>query len=171
MPRALISAINKITDFLGLLSGILICILTCLLIYDVFMRFVFNNPVDLTLDITELLQAAIAFLAASYVLKIGGHVNMSAVVSVLGPRWERRLKIITSTITALTSAWMSFMSWSLFTKSMAISEKSYGIEIPLAPWKLLVSLGFGVMCLQALAMSLNLWLYPDELVQKGGEGH
>ncbi|MEW5914345.1 MAG: TRAP transporter small permease [Thermodesulfobacteriota bacterium] len=171
MLRAIIAAINKTSSFFGLLSGILICVLACLLIYDVFMRFAINRPVDWTLDITQLLQAAIAFLAAAYVLKIDGHVNMSAVVSNLGPKWGRRLTITANAITGLTSAWMCWLSWSLFTKSLAISEKSFGIEIPLAPWKLLVSIGFGLMCLQGLSMALNLWLHPEEFTSDGREGH
>lgn len=171
MVRALISAINRLASFLGLISGVLICILACILIYDVFMRFVFNDPLDWTLDITQLLQAAIAFLAAAYVLKIGGHVNMSAVVAYLSSTWQRRMTITVQIITGLTSAWMTWLSWSLFTQSLAISEQSFGIAIPLAPWKFLVPFGFGIMCLQALAMAVSLWLYPDEFAPTGGEGH
>jgi TRAP-type C4-dicarboxylate transport system permease small subunit len=171
MLKAFIAAINKISNLLGLVSGILICILACLLIYDVFMRFVFNNPVDWTLDISELLQAAVAFLSASYVLKIGGHVNMSAVVSSVSPEWRQRLGIISTAIIGLASGWMSLLSWSLFTKSLAISEQSFGIEMPLAPWKFLVTFGFGVLGLQAVAMALSLWLYPDESIQEGRGGH
>lgn len=171
MLRALISASNKLAGFLGLVSGLLICVLACLLIYDVFMRFVLNSPVDWTLDITQLLQAAIAFLSAAYVLKIGGHVNMSAVVAYLSPVWQRRMALLTYAITGLTSAWMSWLSWRLFTESLAISEKSFGISIPMAPWKLMVPVGFGIMCLQALAMAANLWLHPEEFASEGGEGH
>ncbi|RJR18700.1 MAG: TRAP transporter small permease [Desulfobacteraceae bacterium] len=171
MLKAVIAGINKISDFLGLVSGILICALACLLIYDVFMRFLFNAPVDWPLDITQLLQAAVAFLAAAYVLKVGGHVNMSALVSNVSPRWGLRLSIVGAAVTCLTSGWMAILSWSLFTKSLAISEQSFGIEIPLAPWKFLVPFGFGLMCLQALAMALNLWMNPDEFMREGKEGH
>lgn len=171
MQRMLISAINKISSFLGLMCGVLICILACILIYDVFMRFVLNDPVDWSLDITQLLQAAIAFLSAAFVLKIGGHINMSAVVSILPLKWQRRMRMIAYTITGFTCGWMALLSWSLFTKSLAISEKSFGVNIPLAPWKFLVSFGFGVMCLQALAMALSMWHDPDEFIQKGKEEH
>lgn len=171
MLRAFIWSINKVSSFLGLVSGILICVLACLLIYDVFMRFVLNDPVDWTLDITQLLQASIAFLAASYVLKVRGHVNMSAVIAYMSPTWRRRMRIITYTITGLTSAWMAILSWSLFAKSLAISEQSFGIAIPLAPWKILVPIGFGIMCLQGLAMALGQWRYPDDLSQESEGGH
>ncbi|MDQ1336031.1 MAG: hypothetical protein QG552_2981 [Thermodesulfobacteriota bacterium] len=171
MLKAVIAAINKISDFLGLVSGILICILACMMMYDVFVRFVLNDPVDWSLDIGQLLQAAFAFLSASYVLKIGGHVNMEAVVSYVSPEWGRRLTITSTAITALASGWMAFLSWSLFTKSLAISEQLYGIAIPMAPWKFLVPFGFAVMCLQALAMALSLWLHPEEFMQDGMEGH
>ena len=171
MLKAVIAAINKISDFLGLVSGILICALACLLIYDVSMRFVFNAPVGWPLDITELLQAAVAFVSASYVLKVGGHVNMSALVSNVSPRWGLRLVILGAAVTGLSSGWMTILSWSFFTKSLAISEQSFGIEIPMAPWKFLVPFGFGVMCLQALAIALNLWMHPDEFMREGKEGH
>lgn len=171
MLKAFVAAINKVSNFFGLVSGILICVLTCLLIFDVFMRFVINRPIDWAMDITELLQAAIAFLAATYVLKVGGHVNMSALVGNVSPAVRLRMKIVSTAITCLTSGWMAFLGWSLFTKSIDISEKSFGIELPLAPWKLLVSFGFGVMCLQGLAMLIELWLHPDEAMLEEGEGH
>lgn len=171
MMKAVIATINKISDFFGQVSGILICIMAWLLLFDVFMRFLFNAPVDWTLDITQLIQAALAFISMAYVLKVGGHVNMDAVVSNLSPLWERKLEIIGHAVVALVSGWMAILSWSFFTKSLAISEQAYGIKIPMAPWKFLVPLGFGIMCLQALAMALNLWMHPKEFMREGKEGH
>ena len=171
MMKAVIATIHKISDFFGQVSGVLICIMACLLLFDVLMRFLLNAPVDWTLDITQLIQAALAFISMAYVLKVGGHVNMDAVVSNVSPRWKRRLEIIGHGIVALVSGWMVILSWSFFTKSLAISEQAYGIEIPMAPWKFLVPFGFGIMCLQALVMALNLWIHPEEFMREGKEGH
>jgi TRAP-type C4-dicarboxylate transport system permease small subunit len=171
MVRAVIATINKISDFLGQVSGILICIMACLLVFDVFMRFLLNAPVDWTLDITQLIQAALAFISMAYVLKVGGHVNMDAVVSNVSPPWGRVLVIIGAALTGLASGWMAIISWRFFTISLAISEQAYGIKIPMAPWKLLVPFGFGIMCLQALVMALNLWMHPEEFMREGKEGH
>ncbi len=171
MVKTMIAVINKITDLLGYAAGVLICVLACLLIYEVLMRYVLNNPIYWTLDITTLLQIPIAFMAAAYVLKIGGHVNMAALVVYVGLVWKRRLAIVTNVITGLTAGWMCVLSWKLFTQSMAISEKTFGMDMPLAPWKFFVPLGFGVLCLQALAIALDLWLDDSDSVQKYKGGH
>lgn len=162
--------LDRLNFGLGRLSALLVVVIALLLIYEVFMRFVVNNPADWVLDITQLVQAALAFVAASYVLKTGGHVSMNMVTEYLNVEWRRRFAIAASLITLLGSAWMAYLSWNLFVRSFAIREAAYGIDIPLYPWKILVSLCFALMAIQALAMFIdNLLSAPEEFQEIGGE--
>ena len=170
MFKSLCNLINKITDYLGRLGALLIFILAVLLGYDVIMRYVFNNPTSWVLDITQLIQAAVAFLIAGYVLKIGGHVNMNLLTEFVNNKWRRRLSIAANLITLLGSGWMSYLSWGLFAKSYRIKEATYGLDLPLYPWKFLVMLCFLLMGLQCLVMLIeNILAPPDEFGKEKGE--
>lgn len=161
---------EKLNFGLGQLSAVLVVVITLLLSYDVVMRFVFNVSADWVLDATQLVQAALAFLGASYVLKTGGHVSMNMVTEFLSNEWRRRFAIVASIVTMLGSAWMAFLSWNLFARSFAIRESAYGIDIPLYPWKILVSVCFVLLAIQALAMLIeNVLAAPEEFHEIAGE--
>jgi C4-dicarboxylate transporter DctQ subunit len=152
MIKIICNSINKISDYFGWLGAALIFLLALLLGYDVIMRYVFNKPTSWVLDISQLLQAALAFTTASYVLKSGRHVNMNMVTQYVSPKWQRRLFLISNTMTMIGCGWMSILSWSLFTKSYKIKEAAYGIDIPLYPWKILVAFCFLMISLQCLSL-------------------
>jgi len=152
MIKAINTTINRISAIFGVLGEVIICILAVLLMWDVFMRFVVNRPVYWILDITQLLQGAMALMAGAYVLKLGGHVNMSAVIVAATKKWKKILTIVHLSVVAMCCGVMAYLSWPMFMQSLRIKECPFGITIPLAPWKFLVPFGFALLCLQALAM-------------------
>jgi TRAP-type C4-dicarboxylate transport system permease small subunit len=162
MLRWICSLIDRISHLFGLVGAGIVGILAILLSYDVFMRFVMNNPTDWVLDITQLFQAALAFLATSYVLKIGGHVNMNVLPTFVNNQWKKRLAIVSSILTAIGSGWMAYLCWRLFTKSLMIREASYSLNIPLYPWKFLVPFGFLLLALQSISLAVEYFSQPPE---------
>jgi len=162
--------LDQLNFLLGRLSALVIVVILLLLSYDVIMRYVFRRPADWVLDVTQLAQATLAFVSASYVLKVGGHVNMNMVTEYLSNQWRRRFAIAASLITVLGSAWMAILSWSLFSRSLRIREAAYGIDIPLYPWKLLVSFCFALLAIQAFAMLIeNILAGPEKFEELAGE--
>jgi len=162
MARYICLVINRISNAFGMIGALLIGLIALLLGYDVFMRYALNNPTSWVLDIVQLLQAALALLTGSYVLKIGGHVNMNLLLEYASNKWRKKLAIISSIAAALGCAWMSYLSWNLFTKSLLIKEATYSLEIPLYPWKFLVPFCFALISLQAIAMTIEQWGSPAE---------
>jgi C4-dicarboxylate transporter DctQ subunit len=163
MFKRVCNLINKLTDILGRLLAILLG-------YDVIMRYIFNSPTSWVLDITQLIQAAIAFLVAGYVLKIGGHVNMNLLTEFANDKWRRLLSIAAHSLFLIGSGWMSYLSWDLFAKSYRIKEATYSLDLPLYPWKFLVMLCFILMGLQCLVMLIeNILASPDEFAKQDGK--
>ncbi len=168
--RSALNFIQKLTDYLGRASAGFIVIIAILLMYEVFMRYVINKPADWVLDITQLTQAAFAFCAASYVLKIGGHVGMNLVTEFVGKETRRWLAIICNSITTLGCAWMVFLTWGLFEKSYKIREACYGVDLPIYPWKILVPFCFLMLSLQCLALLIdNILARPEDFAEVKGE--
>jgi TRAP-type C4-dicarboxylate transport system permease small subunit len=154
MARIFIKMTNLVLRTFEHVSVILVAVLAILLMYEVFMRFVLNSPVDWVLDISQLLQAALAFLSAAYVLKVGGHVNMNLLTEFVSKSWKKKLAISSNSLAAFGCAWMAYLTWDLFSKSLMIKEAMYSIDLPLYPFKILVPLCFASLSLQSL---VQLW--------------
>ena len=171
MIRSMCKAIDRLSDYMGYLGAFLVFLMALLLGYDVVMRFVFNDPTSWVLDISGLIQATMAFLMASYVMKAGGHVGMNLVTEFVGGRWRRYLAIATQVFSVAGCAWMGYLSVSVFTKSYNIREEAYGLNLPLYPFKLLVPVCFLLMGLQCLAMLIEAVLASaEDFAKLNGEG-
>lgn len=148
-------AIDRITSFFHFVAMVTISIMACLLIFDVVMRYVFNNPTDWVLDVVQLVQVTLAFAASAPVLRDGGHINMELLQSVISTRMRLVLEMLSNAICAGGSFWMSVLGWRTFTQSYMISESSYGITLPIYPWKFLVPLCFLVLGMQFSGMLIT----------------
>lgn len=147
--------VDRITSFFYAIALLMVGVMACLLLYDVVMRYIFNSPVDWVLDIVQLVQVTLAFTAAAPVLRAGKHINMELLSTMAGKRTRRRLELLSNGICAAGSLWMALLGWRTFSQSYRISESSYGITLPLYPWKLLVFVCFSVLFLQFSALFLK----------------
>ncbi len=149
LKKSLINVvIDRIVSFFHFVAVIALCLMAALLIYDVVMRYFFNRPADWVLDIVQLVQVTLAFTAAAPILRAGGHINMELVQTLVTKKSERNLAILSNGICAAGSLWMSILGWRTFSQSYKISESSYGITLPIYPWKFLVPLCFFILGLQ-----------------------
>lgn len=145
-------AIDRIISFFQFVAIVTLCIMALLLIYEVVMRYVFNKPAEWVLDVVQLVQVTLAFAAAAPVLRDGGHINMELMQTLVKKRTQRSLEILSNGICAAGSLWMAVLGWRTFSQSYKISESSYGITLPIYPWKFLVPLCFFVLALQFFAL-------------------
>jgi len=78
-----------------------------LVLIEVFMRYVMNQPLMLADEFSAYLLVALTFLGAAYTWKEKGHVRITALVSRLPQRvssWVRLIALILSLVFALTLA-------------------------------------------------------------------
>ncbi len=90
------AAIRVVGPALRIIEYVLLCgsILTILFIAffvgaDVFMRYVFNSPIQGQLELSELLLPIIVFLALSYTQATHGNIGMDLVLDALPPKGRR----------------------------------------------------------------------------------
>lgn len=148
-------AIDRITAVFGHVALLALGVMAVLLVYDVVMRYVVGRPADWVLDVVQLVQVTLAFTAAAPVLKAGGHINMELLPNLVGPRYQRRLEILSNGICSAGCLWMTILSWKTFSRSYQIAESAYGIALPLYPWKFLLPLCFFVLALEFFASLLE----------------
>ena len=150
-----IRAIDRIVSFFYGIAVATLCLMALLMIYEVIMRYVFNMPAEWALDVVQLVQVTLAFIAAAPVLREGGHINMELMQTLVSNKTQRWLEILSNGICAAGSLWMAALGWRTFIQSYKISESAYGITLPIYPWKFLVPLCFFILALQFFAMFLK----------------
>jgi TRAP-type C4-dicarboxylate transport system permease small subunit len=95
--RRLASAIDRLANFVGYLSGWLVPLMMMLVVTDVFMRYVMRQPLMIADEFSAYLLVALSFLGFAYTWREGGHVRVEAVVKYLPPRlsaWVRFIGLI-----------------------------------------------------------------------------
>lgn len=105
-------AINKLSDLLGAVSATLFLLLVANVVYDVVMRYVFN---DVSIAFQEMewhLFSAVFLLGVPYALKTGGHVR----VDILYERLTRRVQ-----------AWIDLLGTLFFLLPFCLLVTWYGV--------------------------------------------
>lgn len=80
---------RRLLDLCGALAGIGFALIALATAYDVFVRNVFGESVRGLVDLVEYALFVTTFLAAPWVLRKGGHVQVDFVVGALPPRARR----------------------------------------------------------------------------------
>ena len=91
------SAIDRLADFVGYLSGWLVPLMMMLVVVDVFMRYVMHQPLMVADEFSAYMLVALSFLGFAYTWRQGGHVRVEVVVNYLPPKlyaWVRLIGLI-----------------------------------------------------------------------------
>lgn len=140
-------AIRRLSNSMLPVGVILLCVITIISIYGVAVRLL-GSPVSWSIEFTELLQVAFAFLPVAYVLNVDKHVSMELLASVLGERGRRIARGIYSAVGALIAAALAYSTWSVAASSVEMGESTVIAALPIYPAKICVTVGFALLALQ-----------------------
>jgi TRAP-type C4-dicarboxylate transport system permease small subunit len=99
--KQLASAIDRIANFVGYLSGWLVPLMMMLVVVDVFMRYVMRQPLMVADEFSAYMLVALSFLGFAYTWRQGGHVRVEVVLNYLPQRiynWVRLVGLILTLI-------------------------------------------------------------------------
>ncbi|MBI1416224.1 MAG: TRAP transporter small permease subunit [Limimaricola sp.] len=153
----MLSAIRTIDQFstaIGKAFGWYILILTLGTCYEVFVRYVMNNPTDWNYDLSYNMYGASFIMAGAYTLSRNAHVRGDIIYRLLS---ERKQATIDLTLYVLfffpgVSA-LTFAGWSYAAKSWRYHEVSIysPVDIPIFPLKTLIPVAGALLLLQGAA--------------------
>lgn len=131
-----------------------IIILTFGTCYEVFVRYVLNDPTSWAFDFSYLLYGGLFYMAGAYTLSRGGHVRCDVVYRLLKPRTQAGLEFVLYIffffpgVLALVIA-----GWQYGYDSMKIREVSVNSPagVPIWQLKMLIPFGAGLLALQGFA--------------------
>lgn len=95
--KALTSIVMRNTaTYVALFNGCVIMGMAFIIGYEVWMRFVMNNPIPWSIEVPEQLLLVVVYLGLAYTTRVEGHVSMDIITIRLTPRVRGLLGAITS---------------------------------------------------------------------------
>jgi TRAP-type mannitol/chloroaromatic compound transport system permease small subunit len=152
--QKILLAVDKLSTRAGQFSAISVVLLTALICWEVFNRYVFNNPHDWVFDITYMLYGIMFMMAGAYTLSKNGHVRGDVLYGFFQPRTQALFDLILyfvffiPGIIALVYAGIYFAA-----ESVAINEHTTQTANgpPIWPFKMIIPIAGGLLLLQGFA--------------------
>ncbi|WP_209346194.1 TRAP transporter small permease subunit [Flavonifractor sp. AGMB03687] len=147
-PELLMKLFGWVSAGVMLFNMVLIC---C----DVFMRYVFNAPIQGATEIVTMLMAWVAYAGMGYTLLKGQHMQLGAIYDKLQGRTKHIISLIIYVLASILFIVMIKASWDQFWASWLIKEKSVAaVTVYVFIGKFGTFLGWLLLAIQSLFMSV-----------------
>mgnify|MGYP001613133494 FL=1 len=126
--------------------------------YEVFVRYVLNNPTSWAFDFSYTMYGAMFFMAGAYTLSRGGHVRADMFYRLWQPRTQAQVELVLYILFFFPGILALVISgWDYGFNSMRIREVSVNSPagVPIWPLKMLIPFGAGLLALQGVAEVLR----------------
>jgi TRAP-type C4-dicarboxylate transport system permease small subunit len=149
-----VKIINLVSRVAGYVATVVLVALMLLTVADVFLRYVFANPITGTAELTELMMVCL-LLALAWCAVEGRHIK----VGILMDRFSPRVQATADSITLLASlgvyiilVWQGFVA-SLY--SWDFDVKSSMLDVPQFPFIMLLALSFAMLCIAMVTLLIQ----------------
>jgi TRAP-type mannitol/chloroaromatic compound transport system permease small subunit len=158
MINRFIYGVDQLSKSVGHAFAWCIVILTLGTCYEVFVRYVLNEPTSWAFDMSYTLYGGMFFMAGAYTLSRGGHVRADMFYRLWRPRIQASVELVLYIlfffpgVTALV-----YSGWGYGFDSMKIREVSVNSPagVPIWPLKMLIPVGASLLTLQGIAEVLR----------------
>ncbi|MCS6996492.1 MAG: TRAP transporter small permease subunit [Casimicrobiaceae bacterium] len=150
--QALFLRVDRLSTWFGHVFAWLIVVLTGMICYEVFSRYVLNKPHDWALNAHIMLYGTLFMMAGAYTLAKGGHVRGDILYRALSPRTQAVIDLLLYLVFFLPGVIaLTWAGWIYFGESFAIREKTFSATpLPLYPFKLVIPVAGALLLLQGL---------------------
>lgn len=155
--------IDRTNEVVGYVVSVVAIVFTFITVYDVGMRYIFNEPTRWAFDISKQLYGFYFVMLGGYALRHKAHVRVDLLIDKLSPNGKRWVEILGYPIFFFPFAWV-FMtkSYAFAMRSWAQSEVTYSsVQIPLYPLKMAMFVAAVLLFAQGVAEFLKLILNKE----------
>ena len=150
--QSLLLRVDRLSTWLGQMFSWLIVVLTLMITWEVFSRYVLNEPHDWALDAQIIMYGSIFMMAGAYTLAKNGHVRGDVLYSFFKPqtqaKWDLLLYIVFFMPGVVAMTWAG---WTFANESLAIREKTFSATpLPIYPFKFVIPIAGGMLLLQGV---------------------
>ncbi len=153
-----VRTINALNEIVGRVISVLAIIFAAIIIYDVVLRYVFNEPTRWAFDVSKQLFGFYFVLLGGYALRHKAHVRVDILTEKLGNGGQRIADLLGYAIFFFPFAWVFLTrSWEFAERSWAQGEVTYGaIQMPVYPLKMAMCVAAGLLLVQGVADVLKI---------------
>lgn len=153
----LITSIEAITRFAGLIAALLVLPLIGALVTEVFSRYIFDSPTLWAFEISYMVMGAIFMLGLANALRLGQHVSVDVVTLKLKPRVTATIRSLCYLMFLPIVSWISLELYHYFYEAFDSGERSGRSAWNPVMWPVygVWFIGLAVLSLQVLAELLK----------------
>jgi TRAP-type mannitol/chloroaromatic compound transport system permease small subunit len=158
MVSRVIYGIDQLSRMVGHAFAWCIVILTFGTSYEVFVRYVLNDPTSWAFDLSYLMYGGLFFMAGAYTLSRNGHVRGDFIYRMWRPRVQAIIELTLYVLFFYPGVLaLTFAGWAYGAEALKIREVSVNSPVGIPVWqlKLLIPFGAGLLALQGLAEVLR----------------
>ena len=150
--KSLLLAVDRASTALGHFFAWLIIVLAGMITFEVFSRYVLNNPHDWALDAQIMMYGTLFMMAGAYTLAKNGHVRGDVLYGFFKPRTQATLDLILYFLFFLPGiVALTWAGWTYANESLAIRESTFSATpLPLYPFKFVIPVAGGMLLLQGI---------------------
>jgi TRAP-type mannitol/chloroaromatic compound transport system permease small subunit len=148
----LLLAVDRLSTFIGKAFAWTVVLLTALISWEVFSRYVFNAPHAWVLDAQIMLYGTLFMTAGAYTLSKNGHVRGDVLYGFFMPRTQAAIDLVLYLLFFVPGIFaLTWAGWGFANESLAIREQTFSADaLPLYPFKFIIPLAGGILLLQGL---------------------
>jgi TRAP-type C4-dicarboxylate transport system permease small subunit len=147
--QSLYHAYGKLLRAFGLISAVSTFFMMVLVVANVCGRYLLNQPISGTLEITESLLVVIIFLSVALTQYDGGHIRVTMITRRLSRAWARAAMVFSMLCGAGFFTWCAYAAWRFAAQSYSFNEQDWGtVVFPLWPVKFVVFAGILLLAIQ-----------------------
>ncbi len=159
----IIRAIDALNEIVGRIVAVVAILFAAIIIYDVVMRYAFNEPTRWAFDISKQLYGFYFVMLGGYALRHKAHVRVDILTERFSRGWQRIIDVLGYVIFFFPFTYVfTTRSWDFALKSWNQGEVTYGaIQMPVYPLKMAMCLAAVLLLIQGIAEVLKIILDVD----------
>jgi TRAP-type mannitol/chloroaromatic compound transport system permease small subunit len=150
--KGFLKAIDRINEQTGKAVSSLVIVLVAVVLYEIFVRYLFNSPTIWAHETSQMIYGAYVILLGGYVLQRGGHVNVDILYHRFTPRTRAVIDLFTWLLFFYFCGLLLVKGWEMAWDSFQVREtEPTSFAPPVYPIKMTIPLGALLILLQGLA--------------------
>jgi TRAP-type mannitol/chloroaromatic compound transport system permease small subunit len=150
--QSFLLGVDRFSTWVGKAFAWSVVVLTLLIAWEVYCRYVLNRPHAWVLDAQIMLYGTLFMTAGAYTLSKNGHVRGDVLYGFLQPRTQAVIDLTLYLVFFLPGVVaLTWAGWVYFNESLAINEQTFSADqLPLYPFKFIIPLSGALLLLQGV---------------------
>lgn len=155
--------LDGLNEIVGRVVSVIAIVFAAVIIYDVFMRYIYNSPTRWAFDVSKQLYGFYFILLGGYALRHKAHVRVDLITERLSPLIQRIVDVAGYLIFFFPFLWVfTTRSWDFAIKSWNQGETTYGaVQLPVYPLKMAMFVAAVLLLIQGVSEVLKILLNTD----------